>query len=183
MKRNKKIVLLCHCILNCNSKVEGLSTYKSMIKDLIDILYKNHIGMIQLPCPEMHIYGIKRWGHVKNQFDTSFFRNQCKDILSPTVNQVKNYIDNGYSVIGVIGIDGSPSCGVNLTCTGNFGGEFSCEENYKKCINTLTMVNEEGVFIEELKALLAENKISLPFTALLEDDMVSSVNLVTSTLL
>ncbi len=28
MKRNREIVVVCHCILNCNSKVEGLSEFK-----------------------------------------------------------------------------------------------------------------------------------------------------------
>lgn len=175
MKRSKKIVLICHCILNCNAKVEGLSTFKSMVKELIDVLYENSIGIIQLPCPEMHMYGIKRWGHVKDQFDTSMFRDQCKSILYSTVNQVENYINNGYKVLGVIGVDGSPSCGVNLTCRGNFGGESSSIDNYKKSIETLKMVNEEGVFIEELKSLLNEKQIDIPFMALLEEDMEISV--------
>ncbi|KMT22252.1 CD3072 family TudS-related putative desulfidase [Clostridium cylindrosporum] len=175
MERGRKIILLCHCILNCNSKVEGLSTFKSMIKNLVDILHSEDVGVIQLPCPEMHVYGIKRWGHVKDQFDTPFFREQCRIILEPTVNQVKNYMDNGYDVLGVVGIDGSPSCGVNLTYRGNFGGEFSCIENYKECIDTLKMVNEEGVFIEELKSILNEKGLDIPFVALLEDDMVRSI--------
>lgn len=175
MKRSKKMILLSHCILNSNSKVEGLSLYKSFIMELLEILYKKDIGIIQLPCPEMHIYGIKRWGHVKEQFDTVFFREQCRIILESTVNQVKNYMDNGYEVVGAIGIDASPSCGVDLTCRGDFGGEFSCIENYKKCIETLKMVNEEGVFIEELKCMLEEKEVAIPFMALNEEHMEESV--------
>lgn len=176
MEREKKLILLCHCILNCNAKVEGLSKYKSFIKNLVDMLYEENISIIQLPCPEMHMYGIKRWGHTKNQFDTPFFRKQCENILVPVVDQVKNYIDNNYKVLGVIGIDGSPSCGVNLTCLGDFGGESSSIENYKKSIDSLKMVNEEGVFIEEIKKLFKKQNINIPFISLLEKDMVNSVN-------
>lgn len=175
MNRGRKIILLCHCILNTNSKVEGLSSTKAFTNSLINILHSKDVGMLQLPCPEMHMYGIKRWGHVKDQFNTPIFRQQCREILISTVNQVKNYIDNGYSVLGVVGIDGSPSCGVNLTCRGNWGGEFKCIENYKNCVSTLKTSNEEGIFIEELKGLLSEREINIPFIALKEDDMENSV--------
>lgn len=70
MKRNKKIALVSHCILNANSKVEGLSEYGGMLKDVMNYLMDEGYGIIQMPCPEMAIYGIKRWGHVKEQFDT-----------------------------------------------------------------------------------------------------------------
>ncbi|MEG0371368.1 MAG: hypothetical protein RR645_03640 [Clostridium sp.] len=175
MNRGKKIMLLSHCILNCNAKVEGLSSYKSSLIEVVNLLHKEGISIIQLPCPEMSIYGIKRWGHVKNQFDTPFFRSECRGMLTPIVNQVNDYINNGYNVLGVIGIDGSPSCGVNKTCKGSWGGEFKCIENYKKCVETLEMVNEEGVFIEELKKLFKESSLNIPFIALKEENMEDSV--------
>jgi predicted secreted protein len=61
MKRDKNIVVVCHCILNCNSKVEGLSEYRGAV-DFTKKLVDSGIGIIQLPCPEMILYGIKRWG-------------------------------------------------------------------------------------------------------------------------
>ena len=78
MQRGKKIILLSHCILNVNPKVEGLEPYESLVKELTDYLYENKVGIIQLPCPEMAIYGIKRWGHVKDQFNYSFFKKSCE---------------------------------------------------------------------------------------------------------
>ncbi|GBF35608.1 hypothetical protein DCCM_4737 [Desulfocucumis palustris] len=88
------------------------------------MLMEKQIGIIQLPCPEMVVYGIKRWGHVREQFDTLFFREKCQDIIKPITYQLLDYVKNGYKVIGIIGVDGSPSCGVNLTCSGDWGGEF-----------------------------------------------------------
>lgn len=101
MNREKKIVLLSHCILNCNSKVEGLSTYASSIKSLVNFFMDSGIGIIQFPCPEMEIYGIKRWGHVKEQFDTAHFRKTSRELLKSTVGQIQNYMKNGYEIVGL----------------------------------------------------------------------------------
>ncbi|WP_373855525.1 CD3072 family TudS-related putative desulfidase [Desulfocucumis palustris] len=115
---------MSHCILNSNSKVEGLSNSPGIISEVMNLLMEKQIGIIQLPCPEMVVYGIKRWGHVREQFDTLFFREKCQDIIKPITYQLLDYVKNGYKVIGIIGVDGSPSCGVNLTCSGDWGGEF-----------------------------------------------------------
>lgn len=174
LNRGKKIILLSHCILNSNSKVEGLSKYPSSILDLISFLSENDIGMIQLPCPEMSLYGIKRWGHVKEQFDTPIFRENSRLILKDILMQVKNYISNGYTVLGIVGIDGSPSCGVNKTCSSkSWGGESkSFDEKKFKDVST---IHERGVFIEELTlSLLPE--IDLPLFSIDESDIGLSLH-------
>ena len=80
MKRDKTIIVTCHCILNCNSKVEGLSEFKGSI-DLAKSFMDKGMGIIQLPCPEMILYGIKRWGHAREQFDNMFYRKEAKKCL------------------------------------------------------------------------------------------------------
>ncbi len=177
MKRSKKMILLSHCILNSNSKVEGLSDYPAIIKDIINLLCENDIGIMQLPCPEMHIYGINRWGHVKEQFDTPHFRQECRRILKPTVNQVYDYINNGYEIIGVVGVDGSPSCGVNKTCSGNWKGEISNNPDINNMLKSLEMIKGKGIFIEELVKLLDEKDINIPFTAIDEENINKSMKL------
>ncbi|WP_353094898.1 CD3072 family TudS-related putative desulfidase [Tissierella praeacuta] len=176
MKRNKKIVLVSHCIINSNSKVEGLSQYSGIFKEFIDIITEKGIGMIQLPCPEMIVYGIRRWGHVKEQFDTLFYREQCREMLKPIIQQTKSYIDAGYEIIGIVGIDGSPSCGVDYTCSGDFRGEISNNDELENILGTLKEVKGSGVFIEELKGYLDELGIELPFTAINENDVYSSMD-------
>ncbi len=52
MRRSKKIVLISHCILNVNSKVEGLAQYENNSLELVKYLIENKFGIIQLPCPE-----------------------------------------------------------------------------------------------------------------------------------
>lgn len=176
MKRKKKIILVCHCILNSNSKVEGLSQYEGVFKEFLNIIADKGIGIIQLPCPEMIMYGIKRWGQVKEQYDNLFYRQQCRRLLEPIIQQVKNYIDFGYEIVGIVGIDGSPSCGVNFTCSGNYGGEIIDSSQVSGILESLKLVNGSGVFIEELKKYLKEVDLEIPFYSINENDVYSSLD-------
>lgn len=161
MERTRKIVAVCHCILNYNSKVERLSTFEGA-HNIATTLINEGYGIIQLPCPEMIMYGIKRWGHVKEQFDNLFFRNQCRFMLDPYIKQFDNYIKNNYQIKGIIAIDGSPSCGYNKTCSSNqWFGEISGYENIIQKIGDIQMIDGKGIFIEELEKLLVENNLQI----------------------
>lgn len=162
MKRNKEIIAVCHCILNCNSKVEGLSQFKGAQPISLKLINKGY-GIIQLPCPEMIIYGIKRWGHVREQFDTLFFREQCREMLKPYIMQFIDYIRSNYNIVGIIAIDGSPSCGYNKTCSSTkWSGELSCRENLGEIIKDVHMIDGKGIFIQELENLLSEYNLNIP---------------------
>ena len=175
IQRGKKIVLLAHCIINANAKVHGLGNYSSMVLDLITLLHEHDIGVIQLPCPEMSTYGVKRWGHVREQFDTPFFREQCRKIAGPIVDQLRDYARNGYAVIGVVGVDGSPSCGVFKSCSGDWGGEIAEYQDLLERISSVVYVDKPGIFMEELRDLLNKNNIVVPFTAVDEINLPSSI--------
>lgn len=175
MNRSKKMVLLSHCILNANSKVEGLSDYKATIFEIVKIIEDNKLGIIQLPCPEMFVEGIKRWGKVKDQYDTLHYREECRKMLMPIIYQVQSYLGAGYRFVGVIGIDGSPSCGVDITCSGDFRGEISQIEQLDKVIDSLQSIDESGVFMEEFKKLLSAYNIELPFIGINENNVYESI--------
>lgn len=178
MKRSKKIMLLCHCILNCNSKVEGCSTYCGAMPEITKVLIDSGIGMVQLPCPELTMYGIKRWGHVKNQFDTPYYRKHCRILFQPYIEQLEDYIKNGYEVVGFLGIDGSPSCGMNKTCIGKWGGEFSENPDLAAVLNTAEIIEAKGIFIEEAEALLEKHNINMPFIGIDEAKMADSIEII-----
>lgn len=166
MERKREIVAVCHCILNCNSKVEGLSNDKGSHNVSLQILSSGY-GIIQLPCPEMVMYGIKRWGHVKEQFDNLFYRNQCKIMLDPYIKQFENYITSNYKIKAIIAIDGSPSCGYNKTCSSNnWFGELSGCNNLSEKLSYIKMIDGKGIFIEELEKSLKENNLEIPIIGL-----------------
>ncbi|NEZ75342.1 DUF523 domain-containing protein [Clostridium botulinum] len=162
----EKIIFLSHCILNKSSKVKYYEEEKNREKDekirkFLKLLMDNNISIIQLPCPELTCYGIKRWGHVKDQFDTPHFRKHCRQLFSIYLEQIEEYINNGYEILGIVGIEGSPTCGVNKTCVGKWGGELSSNNYLQSIIGTIKKVNERGVFMEEIKKILEEKQLNI----------------------
>lgn len=165
LKRNKKIVLLAHCILNVNSKVYGIATEPAGCKMLVGNLLSNGFGIIQLPCLEQSCFGINRWGQVKEQLNFPTFRDRCRFLLEPIVQQVLDFHENGYEISAVIGLDGSPTCGVNYTCTGKWGGEIGEEYDLQAKIESLGTLKESGVMMEILQEMFEEVCINVKFLA------------------
>jgi predicted secreted protein len=162
----KKIVFVSHCILNVSSKVvmynqEEMDKEDALRKDFLNKAINNDVQIIQLPCPEFTLYGAKRWGHVSNQFNNVFFKNHCRKILEPIIEQIQEYLDNPqmFKLLGIVGIDGSPSCGVDYTCFGNWYGSFEDREDLNQTLASCKFDKGNGVFIEVLRNMLSENKL------------------------
>lgn len=171
MKRSKKIVVISHCLLNVNAKVEGLAVERACAKKLIQYLIENDYGMIQLPCAEMDMCGINRWGQVKSQLDHPNYRRRCRELMQPVVCQIEDYISNGYQIEAVIGVDGSPTCGVNRTCIGEWRGEIGEQYHTMEKAASGRMSPEAGVMMEVLREMLRDSNISIPFYALDEESL------------
>ncbi len=166
--RMQKILVVSHCILNICSKVTSYNVDEQRVeaehrRSLLKYIMQEDIQLIQLPCPEFLMYGSKRWGHVKEQFDNPFFRSQCRKMLEPVILQLKEYTayPERFEVLGIVAINYSPSCGYHATCKGDWGGELSDCPNLEQKIGTVMAVPEPGVFMEELIKLLDEAKLSL----------------------
>ena len=169
----KKIIFVSHCVLNTASKVvryieKEINEEEIARKKFLWEAIEKDIYLIQLPCPEFNLYGSNRWGHTKDQFQNSFFREHSRKMLEPYILQMKEYIkeDEKFDVLGIIGIEGSPSCGVNITCCGRWGGEFSGREDIGEVIKGIYIREEKGVFMEVLEKMMSESNIELPMLSL-----------------
>lgn len=172
MKRNRKIILVAHCLLNINAKVYGIAEEKGG-SGLVGELIQRGYGIIQLPCIEMAMYGVQRWGVVYEQSDFPGFRNKCRELLIPIVEQVADYSKHEYEITAVIGADYSPTCGVNIIPVGSWGGEFNEYNNYQKSIDEIEIKKGKGIMMEELDKLLKEYEISTQFLAVDETNLSS----------
>ena len=75
-------------------------------------------------------------------------------MLLPILSQIEEYLryPEEYQVLGVVSVEGSPSCGYHMTCSGKWGGELSVDaDEIKKMQNTCETVNAPGVFMEVLE--------------------------------
>jgi len=166
-KRSGRIAIVAHCILNQNSRVLGLAERSSMITEIVEIFMRKKTGIVQMPCPELGYAGVSRQPQTKDQYDTIMFRSYCRKIAREIVDQTQDYAKRGISTEIVIGVDGSPSCGVNETSKGS-----TCENMSKN-----ERVKGSGILIEELRFALKETKISIPFYGIryerLSEDLVN----------
>ena len=134
-------MVVAHCILNQNSRVQGIAYYAGMINEIVDVIRKHEVGIIQMPCPELTYASLLRPSQTKEQYDTPAYRKYCRQIASSTADQVEEYVRNGFKVLAILGVEGSPTCGV--------------EENSFQKANS-------GILIEELQSELKKRKIEVP---------------------
>lgn len=160
----KKIIFVCHCILNPQSKVESFKTEATEEelnrKKFLKICLENDISLVQLPCPEQLQLGLNRWGHSREQFNFPGFRDGCNSMLKDPLKLLREYETNEeIEVLGIVGINGSPSCGVDFSFSAPFKGEISRNENLDEMIKSGTVVDKPGIFIEVLKENLEKYNI------------------------
>lgn len=170
--RSKKIVFVSSCLLNANHKVQGLARYPGMCREVIDTLYENELGVMQLPCPETLYLGIQRWWATKNLYDNVGFRNHCRTLSKQMADYIESYVQVGYETVAVLSSNGSPTCGVDVTCFDEEWGGCPTGFEFKN-----SLVEGPGVFMEELKAEIEARKLPMPvFYGLALDDESASLD-------
>jgi predicted secreted protein len=127
-------------------------------------------GIIQLPCPELMYLGLARQTDTAanptvSQEDTRIARRMREEkaralfrrIADDIVFQIEEYRQNGFEVAGLIGINGSPTCGVETT--------WADDEE----------LNGYGVFLRLLHDTLEKKGILLQMTGIKAADPTAAV--------
>jgi predicted secreted protein len=128
--RRKRLIVVAHCLLNQNSISDGTADFPSQFRELIDLIMDNGIGMIQLPCPELTCLGLDRKDQLGGTRPLLEENSRIRNLLLEPDNaerlrhkaeeiatHIQEYASYGFKVLGVIGINRSPSCGVETTST------------------------------------------------------------------
>ncbi len=131
-KRSKKVVLVAHCILNQNAKIDRCAHYPGAIKEVTQILIDAEVGILQMPCPELLCLGLDRQvergipatvesedTRVASRMVEDQTKTLCHRLVSDLIYQIEEYQRNGFALVGVIGINGSPTCGIETTWANN----------------------------------------------------------------
>lgn len=82
-------------------------------------------------------------GEIYDQLSVPEGRTRLRGIAENIVYQIKEYQKYGFSVLGILGIGGSPTCGVEITY-------------YKQ------LTAGKGAFMEELSKALEANDLHVP---------------------
>lgn len=175
-KRSRKVALVANCIINQNAKVDEYALYPAMVPGFASLLEKYGFGIEQMPCPEMYTAGIRRWWQVSEQYSTTGYIRNFTFLANIVLDLVEDYIRNNFKVV-LIGVDGSPTCGVNYTDTdqenqwiGSPNIKFKKEEDYIK--------KGEAPFIKVLKKqIYLRNLPEIPMIGLPMDIPREKINL------
>jgi len=124
-KRSNRVVVVAHCLLNQNSVVRGLAAAPGVFKELVDIIAEKGYGIVQLPCPETSYAGLRRWWQSVEQYDNPGFRGHCRRLALDTLEYLEALREGGVEVVALIGVRGSPSCGIYETFSAKWGGDPS----------------------------------------------------------
>ena len=157
-KRSKSVILIAHCILNQNSISDGTATHAGSFTEVMDLLKQHEMGILQMPCPELMCLGLDRGdvdgatrpvieenSRIREMMTQKEHLEKLEKLSKSLVYQIEEYLKNGFEIKGIIGMDRSPSCGVNSTSNNN------------------REISGQGVFIENLQQKLAQEGIKIDF--------------------
>ena len=109
-----------------------------------------------MPCPELAFTGLNRFWAVKEQLDTTAYRRHCRRLAAAVAGAVEVHVRRGEDVI-VVGIEGSPSMGVQVTSSDpTRGGRPEWPDGSSE------LSPGAGIFMEELVAELTGRGVEAP---------------------
>jgi len=108
----------------------------------------NDINIIQMPCPESTFGGLennlRRKPKSYAKYNTPEFREHCLMLVDQVIQTMSALLNNGLSIIAVLGIEYSPSCAVNYQYSGY-------------------TVHQQGIFLQLLQTKVRSKEWDVPF--------------------
>ena len=190
-QRSKQVVFLSHCLLNENTRYLGGACRRCCVREVVEQCMDRGIGMVQMPCPEqqvwggvlkrrmLRLYGSRRRGALRARLIRALLplalvhvRREYRRLAHAIVRQIEDYADSRFTVVAIVGIDGSPTCGVQRTI--DIEGFVDAAARVDPAQLSTAEHNElvrlhvsrgRGLFIEELHRALRARKLQVPFLA------------------
>lgn len=187
--RGRRVVFLAHCLLNQNTRYLGGALSAGAVPEVLQACLAHGVGIVQLPCPEqrawggvlkrrlLHWYGAqgRRWYGLRGLllplglgYTWIVYRRLARD----TAAQIEDCQRAGIQVLGLVGVDGSPSCGVRTTLdvrkVANGLAHLDWQTANTPGMNRLitqAAVAGPGLYIQLLRAELARRGLHIAMTA------------------
>lgn len=196
-ERSRRVVLVSHCLLNENTRYAGGATRPGAVAEVIEELIAAGVGIHQLPCPER-----LAWGGVLKPHSLRLYHSKGGPIYAvrgallsafvwwtnlryrrlarQVARDVADYHQAGITVVGIVGIGASPSCGVTTTL--DLRASLEVVAACPAAALTRDVMNEqavlgcrrpgEGLFIKALDRALKRRRLTVPA---LEHDLAAEL--------
>jgi predicted secreted protein len=187
--RGERVVFLSHCLLNENTRYRGGAARPGCVREIIDACADAGLGIVQLPCPEEHAWGGVRKRRLLRLYGSAgWLPGRLRRLLLPallaytrtvyarlardTARRVADYRRTGHEVVAVVGVDGSPSCGVARTLDIPAAVDRLARVDRRgptsDAVNAVvrdTLVPGPGLFTEQVRRALRRRRIDVPYLA------------------
>lgn len=147
-----RLLVVSHCILNPLTVVRGVQSNRDASRTLAEWALRHDVSLAQMPCPEFCYAGPERAPRTREGYEVPDFEAVCRELGAGVVRLVLQHVEAGHRVLGIVGVEGSPSCGVELTTRSLAGGEAK--------------VAEPGIYTVELVRALAAAGLRVPYIGL-----------------
>ncbi len=190
-KRSGRVIFLSHCILNENTRYLGGACRGGCVREVVEQCIEREVGIVQMPCPEQQVWGgvlkkhmLRLYGLCRPRGPAAFVARVLAPVLilysrlrfrllaRRTVKMVADYVESGYRVEAIVGIDGSPTCGVHtkIGIQGFLAEMLSQDAAHFNTARQNEMVRRyavsgSGLFTLELRRALERRGLNVPFVA------------------
>lgn len=129
-RRGGRVLFLSHCLLNQNTRYPGGAVAAGAVPDAVRGPMDEGVGIVQMPCPEQRVWGGVRkryllWaldhprttglGVVLMPLIRRYLRVRYRLLARQVAKEVEDYVRSGFEPQALVGVAGSPSCGVAST--------------------------------------------------------------------
>ncbi len=127
-ERAEQVIFVSHCILNENTRYWGGAFRPAGMDDVVAELQRARIGIVQMRCPGQVAAGVLRqrllagfdarnkpsFVFIKVLFPLvkRMMRRRSVALARNVAREIREYHTLGFTIMGVVGISGSPFCGV-----------------------------------------------------------------------
>ena len=187
-ERSGRVVFVSHCLLNENTRYLGGAFRPGVVVEVVDTYLKDGTGICQMPCPEEAAWGGVLKRHLLMLYGRPRLRRAIATCLPlfravtavryrlqarRVARQISAYVAAGFDVVGIVGVDASPTCGVRTTLDlrRSLAAVAGCPlARLDRGFMNDTVVNGStrpgrGLFIEALNAALARRGRCVPLLA------------------
>ena len=188
-RRGRRVIFFAHCLLNENTRYLGGAGRPAIVREVVEFCLQHDVAIVQLPCPEQWAWGgvlkrrlVRFYGAEGSwQFRVARFllplmtwwtRRVYRGLAQQTATQISDYVTNEMAVVAVVGVDGSPSCGVrrrlDVKTAFDSLGRLRSATATPKDVNDIvrsTQTDGPGLYVAALCTELERRRLRIPIVA------------------